>query len=340
MPKTTFTDAVTVVYALWANKLYGLDGHLHTGLDEDGSAPKIDLDQIDDEFLGIINDLLALKPLIVQLYFGDKVKADVFGGHGSDGDFNGGFNLTRNHYEFKNFNIASGQNIQVTNGFCRIKCTGNFTIDGALTGNPINIGGVGKGWFNNPGRTYNLGVDFLGSGGYETIDHTDLAGLTTIRDPGGLGGSGIVVECLGTITVNGTISCNGADAGVPVIISGSPVLGGSGAGSGGSVVLQSFSAIQINGTIDCIGGRGGNGFGTNAGGGGGGGGGRIWVAAPAINRLPNSFNVNGGLPGTTNGSGAQIGSAGGSFGGLGGVNAGAGQVGQIVEIVQNLFTPI
>lgn len=340
MPKTTFTNNVTVVYAAWLNKVFGLDGHKHTGLDEDGSAPFIDLDQLDPELVAILNDLLALKPLIAQLYFGDRVKADVFGGFGEDGAFTGTTNLDKDHYEFTDFTISVGQNVQVTGGVCRIQCTGNVVINGALTGVPKEAYGTGKAWFSNPGPTYNLGASFMGSAGYETIDHTDLAGLTTIRDPGGRGGSGIIIEALGTVTINGTISANGGNAGVATILSGNPVLGGSGGGAGGSVVVQSFSSIQLNGTIDCIGGQGANAYGSNAGGGGGGGGGWGYLIAPSVNRLPNSINVNGGLPGVTNGTGAQIGSAGGSFGGSGGINGGAGQVGKIVELTRSKFTPL
>jgi len=42
MAKTTFIDGVTAVTAAWLNEHFG-GGHVHDGLDEDGHAPKVDL---------------------------------------------------------------------------------------------------------------------------------------------------------------------------------------------------------------------------------------------------------------------------------------------------------
>lgn len=340
MPKTTFIDDVTIVYAAWLNKVFGLDGHNHLGLDEDGSAPRIDLEELSDELQSILTDLVGIRPLVQQLFFGDKVKAVLFGGSGQDGAFNGEYNLDREVYEFTNFTIPVGANIQVTGGVCRIRCTGNVVIEGALTGVPVQQFGVGKAWFNNGGRSYNPSASLMGSGGYETVDHTDEAGLTTIRDPGGLGGAAIIIEALGTSLVNGTISCNGGNAGVPVILSGSPVLGGAGGGSGGSITIQSYTGVQVNGTLDAIGGQGGGGIGTNAAGGGGGSGGWIRIMAPEINMLVNSVNVSGGLPGASLGTGARQGGGGGGFGGTGGNHKANGSIGKDIRIVRSIFNPI
>lgn len=340
MPATNFTDNVTPVVAAWLNKHFGTGGHNHLGLDEDGSAPKISIDELENDLANLLGDLSGIRALIPQLFYQDKAKIDAFGGNGGDGDFTGSFNLTRPYYEFNNFTIPSGFNVQVSRGFCRIKVKGTVLIDGTLNGSPINPGGVGKAWYSTGGQLYNTGVSWLGSAGGETVDHTDLAGLNTIRDRGGFGGAGIIIEALGSIIVNGTIAANGGNAGVPSIISGSPTLGGSGGGSGGSVTLQSFSAIQINGTIDLIGGQGGNGFGSNAAGGGGGAGGVFTAIAPSINKQPTSINVSGGNPGTSTGTGSNAGAGGGGFGGNGGNSKSAGQNGTIIELVRSIYSYI
>lgn len=339
MPATNFVDNVTVVFAAWLNKAYGINGHKHDGKDQDGSAPFIDLNQLDPTLSDLLGDLAALRALLPQLFYQDKARIAAFGGSGFDGAYIGNpLILDRPVYEFESFTINAGTNVQVTSGFCRIKVKGNVLIEGALTGVAMNPYGVGKGWFSNGGQAYNTGVSFLGSGGFETVDHTDATGLTTIRDRGGLGGSGIIIEALGTITVNGTISANGGNSGVPIILSGSPILGGSGAGSAGSITLQSFSAIQLNGTIDLIGGNGGGGIGTNAAGGGGGSGGIFTGLAPSINKQPNSINVSGGSPGASTGTGSFTGAGGGGFGGLGGNTKAAGATGKVIELIRPQFS--
>lgn len=335
MAKTFFTDNVTPVVAAWLNQVYT---HIHDGLDEDGHAPKITLGELEDDLANLLGDLSGIRALIPLLFYQDKARTQIFGGTGNDGVFNGGFNLTRPQYEFESFTIPSGFNIQVSQGFCRIKVKGDVLIQGSLTGVAVNPGGVGKAWYSTGGRPYNTGVSWLGSAGGETVDHTDLAGLNTLRDRGGAGGAGIIIEALGNIVVTGTISANGGNAGVPGIISGSPTLGGSGGGSGGSVTLESFTAIQINGTIDLIGGQGGNGIGSNAAGGGGGAGGIYTAIAPSINKLPTSLNVSGGQPGTSTGTGSNAGAGGGGYGGNGGNSKAAGQAGSIIELTRASFS--
>lgn len=333
--KTVFTDNVTPVVSAWLNLVYN---HVHDNLDSDGHAPFIDINQLDDDLRNLLGDLAGIRSLIPLLFYLDKAKTQIFGGTGNDGVYTGGYNLTLPQYEFETFTIPNATNIQMTGGVCRIKVKGDVLINGSLTGVPKNPGGTGKAYYNNGGLSYSTGVSWLGSGGAETVDHTDLSGLTTIRDRGGLGGAGIIIEALGNIVVNGTISANGGNAGVPTILSGSPILGGSGAGSGGSITLQSFSSIQINGTIDLIGGNGGNGVGTNAAGGGGGAGGIFTSISPTFNNLPNSINVNGGAPGISVGAGSNAGGGGGGYGGTGGNSKSAGQAGVANLLTKNIFS--
>ena len=44
MTKTNFIDGITAVSADWLNRHFGNGGHVHDGLDEDGHAPKVDLE--------------------------------------------------------------------------------------------------------------------------------------------------------------------------------------------------------------------------------------------------------------------------------------------------------
>ena len=335
MPKTLFVDNVSTINAAWANLVYL---HNHLGQDVDGSAPKITIEELEESLATLLGDLSGIRSLIPQLFFEDKIRAAVFGGLGGDGSYNGTFPLTNSQYEFTDFTIPVGTNIQVPNGSVRIKVQGNILIDGSLTGQPRNPYGLGKAWFTTGGEAYNTGADIKGSGGAETVDHTNASGLQVIRDRGGFGGCGITIEALGTIEINGTISCNGANAGTAQIISGSPTLGGSGGGSGGSCRIQSFTQIQYDGTLDLIGGNGANGYGTNAAGGGGGAGGVAELMAPVLNVAVNAINVNGGAPGTNTGSGANLSGAGGGFGGKGGNSKQAGAIGKIIQTIRGNFS--
>lgn len=340
MPKTSFVDAVTVVPALWLNAVFGIDGHNHKGLDEDGSAPKITLDEIDDQLLRVLNDLIALKPYVQQLFYNDKPRLDLFGGSGIDGAFDGLSNLDRSYYEFTDFVVPSGQTVRATGGYTRIKVKGDATIDGLLLGVPCNPAGIGKAWYNTGGNPYGLGSSFLGSGGGEAVDHSDIAGLTTLRDRGGLGGSAIILEVLGRIIVNGTIACVGGNGNLSQILTGTPSIGGSGGGSGGSIILQSFTQIQINGTMSVKGGNGADGQGSNVSGGGGGGGGWMRLFAPEINDQANSYEISGGTPGKTLGTGGKQGAGGGGFAGTGGNHKASGSPGKVIKQVVPMFSPI
>ncbi|NJL54219.1 hypothetical protein HC928_02885 [bacterium] len=339
MSKTNFVNNSTVVLAEFLNSIY-LDGHDHKGENRDGSAPKITLSEIDDQFLNILNDLIAVLPSIKLLFKGETPKVPLFGGLGRDGAFTGTSNLDRSYYEFTSFVISSGQTVRCTGGLTRIKVMGDLTIGGFLQGLPINPFGIGKGWYNNGGNAYGLGASFIGSGGSEAVDHSDLAGLNTVRDRGGLGGSSIILEVLGRVTINGSIGCTGGNGSLSQILTGSPSIGGSGGGSGGSIIIQSMDAIQINGTLGVTGGNGANGQGSNSSGGGAGAGGWIVLMAPQINELPNALNVDSGVPGSSLGTGSRLGGGGGGFAGRGGNSKATGEVGKIIRVTQPVFTPI
>lgn len=332
MSKPVFIDGVTVVDANFLNSIYGQGtdgGHDHLGEDRLGSASQISLDELTPTLQGIINDLIASKPIINQLVHNGSSRVPLFGGSGKDGEFNGQYALNNPLYEFTNFTIPAGTNVLVERGFVRIKCTGNFTIRGTLVGLAINQYGLGDAWYSDSGQVYNPLAQMYGSGGGETVDHTTLSGLTVIRDRGGNGGSGIIVECLGNILIEGSIICNGADGKQAQIISGSNhVLGGSGGGSGGLICLQSFSSIDLIGKLIANGGSGANGVGTNAGSGGGGGGGWIRCIAPTLNgTVQGNVEANGGISGNSTGTGSNLGAGGGSFGGKGGASKVAGNSG-------------
>lgn len=329
MVETVFQDAVTVVPAAWLNAVFGLDGHDHLGENRDGSAPQIALEELTPNLQGIINDLIASKNIISQLQFNGLNRTALFGGTGKDGAYTGAFALNNPLYEFTDFTVASGVTALVERGFVRIKCTGNFLLQGTLEGLAINQYGLGDAWYNNAGQIYNPLAQMYGSGGGETVDHTTLSGLTVIRDRGGNGGSGIIVEALGNIIIEGNIICNGSNGQEATIISGTNhTLGGSGGGSGGLIALQSFSRIDLIGKLLVNGGRGTNGLGTNAAGGGGGAGGWARGIAPIMNgTIAGNVEANGGLPGTSTGTGSNLGAGGGSFGGRGGNSRQPGNTG-------------
>jgi hypothetical protein len=344
MPKPVFVDGVTVVSAEFLNSIYGQGangGHDHLGEDRLGSASRISFDELDPQLQTLINDLLAIKPLVSQLEHNGMRRFDLFGGTGRDGNFNGEWHLNNPLYEFINFTIPPGVTIRTERGFVRIKCTGNFTIHagGTLEGVPLNQYGLGDAWYNNSGPVYNPLAQLYGSGGGETVDHTDLSGLSVVRHRGGNGGCGIVVEALGNIVIQGTIRCDGGDGMPATIISGTGhILGGSGGGSGGLIALHSFSRIDISGTLSVKGGRGADGYGSNAAGGGGGGGGWVRCVAPIANGSMANVQLSGGLAGTNIGLGTNLGAGGGSFAGKGGNSKEPGQPGLASIVGTNKYT--
>lgn len=332
MAKTTFTDTVTIVTAAFLNKVFR---HNHLNLDEDGSCNQITIEELEDTLQALLGDLSGIRSLLPQLFYEDKIRTNIFGGLGSDGAYNGTFPLDREQYEFTSFNIPVGTNVQVTNGVCRIKVKGAVTIAGSLTAQPKNPAGIGQAWFTTGGQAYNMGASLMGSAGAPTVDHTNQSGLQVIRDRGGFGGSHIGIEALDTITVTGTIACNGAPGQPAQILSGNPILGGSGGGSGGSLRLQSFSGIQINGTLDLLGGAGANAYGNNAMGGGGGSGGWGHLIAPLINIAANAVRLNGGVPGSRTGSAINLGGGGGGYPTRGGNTGEAGATGRLLTQILN-----
>lgn len=339
MAKTVFQNGITVVEDQWLNAVFGLDGHNHRGEDSDGSAPQISLEELTPTLQGIINDLIAAKPIISQLVYNGTSRVPLFGGSGKDGAYTGQYALNNPVYEFTDFEIPANTDVLVERGFVRIKCTGNFIVRGTLTGVPINQYGLGDAWYNNSGQVYNPLAQAYGSGGGETVDHTTLSGLTVIRDRGGNGGSGIIVECLGNILIEGSINCNGGNGQQAQIISGSNhVLGGSGGGSGGLICLQSFSRVDLIGKLRVNGGSGANGVGTNAASGGGGGGGWVRCIAPIINgTAQGNVEARGGISGVSTGTGSNLGAGGGSFGGKGGDSKVAGYAGIASLVSANSF---
>jgi hypothetical protein len=340
MAVTVFTNDSTVVTSNWLNAAYGPNGHNHRGLSDDGSAPKIGLDEIDTDLLNVMNEILAVRPQLADLFSGIRIKVPLFGGLGVDGAFTGTTNLTRSLYEFTSFTISQGQTVRCYGGVTRIKVQGDCTIAGLLLAQPIQPGGIGKGWYNTGGNGYGIGADPMGSCGSESVDHGDVSGLKVLRDRGGLGGGCLIIECLGTVLINGSIGANGGNGSQATILSGTPSVGGSGGGSGGSIIIQSYTRVQLNGTVDANGGNGAPGQNTDAAGGGGGSGGWIWVKAPEINDAGNTYSVNGGLPGTTYGSGARQGGGGGGFGGTGGNHKTTGSEGQLIKQTLANFTPL
>jgi hypothetical protein len=112
---------------------------------------------------------------------------------------------------------------------------------------------------------------------------------------GGSGGGAIHLNAAGTLTVNGTISANGATGGT---YSGSY---GAGGGAGGSIWLTANEMVG-NGIIRANGGAGGN----VSTGGGGGGGGRITSNITSSDTYAGTKTATGGAAGT----GATAGSAG------------------------------
>lgn len=126
---------------------------------------------------------------------------------------------------------------------------------------PGGVGGVGSGG-GGGGGTYgsaDLSTIFLGSGG---------GGGNMGGNPGQHGG-GIISISANTLTNNGSISSNGADA-----TSGSSESGAGGAGAGGSILLSANTMTLGSGTVTASGGSSTNGA-VKGGGGGGGGVGRI-----------------------------------------------------------------
>ncbi|MGB2843079.1 MAG: hypothetical protein WBC40_11505 [Halobacteriota archaeon] len=177
-------------------------------------------------------------------------------------------------------------------------------------------GGAGYGGEGGKGGHFNVdGGPGGGTYGYETL-HTLSMGSgggggsaegSGTAGPGGAGGGGIWLDAE-KITIDGTISANGANG-----QSGSGGMddaGGGGGGSGGGILICGKD-VTISGTLSANGGNGGNGY-KKGDGGGGGGGGRIkvfhestlsdpdWSVTEGIRGIGLNPGLDGG-PGSTRG---------------------------------------
>ena len=126
-----------------------------------------------------------------------------------------------------------------------------------------DYGGSGGGYGGSGGRGLNAGAAGLSYGSQFVARELGSGGGNGHGYTGGTGGGTIELSVVGTLTVDGTLAANGANA------SGYGSWGGGG-GSGGGIQLD-VGSLGGTGTIEADGGSGGGGWG------GGGGGGRIAI---------------------------------------------------------------
>lgn len=292
----------------------------------------------------------------------------VFGG-GNTTDLSYGSNITLGgRIDCRNFTLSAGNTITVSSGFLWIKASGNVSIAGIINVSPIVAGGFGFSGLCNPqhypaesGRGLGGGgghngaaalkyphtAALLGSGGASGF--ASIAGGTPqiTQSRGGFGGGAVIIEAAGTITIGGTIFCDGGAgtvASASSIGASSIVMPGGGGGSGGLIVLASLTSVTASAgsQLSIRGGSGASGYIANysgqAQGGGGGGGGYLVVQSPSNNLGAATVFLTGGVAGATVGTGSAVaGSIGGTYSGLGGLGGFAGGSGEIIN--QN-FTPV
>lgn len=296
-----------------------------------------------------------------------------FGGRGDSGAFVG-TNVTPaledGEYYFTDFTVPTGVTITVSK-LAKIYCTGNVNIAGtinvttaSLGGSPFIAGfngsyysgqglvgsGAGSAGGEVPGSTYSYLLSPVGSGG-SSGGYIIVGNYTVTTKQGGDGGGCVWIEAAGSITVTGNINANGIgglDAGFLGNTTNGFVLGAASGGSGGLVLLRSLSSLVISGVLSVRGGNGGvglinaNSWGAESGCGGGGG--RIILSSPSINTTGSTLNLQGGLAGNNNASGATsvvLNGNGGSFGGVGGSASSAiGQPGGIGLLTTRLVSPV
>jgi hypothetical protein len=337
MPKTNFVDNTSKIPAAWLNKVFT---HVHDGQDQDGSAPKIKQTELEDSIRAILNSVAIVQPTIAALTYNSATRTNVFGGNGTDGEYiagAGNSTLNKGVYNFTNFIIGSTRSVNAQGGLVRIKCTGNVTIDGTLTGLPTTHNRIASGFYLTADPAYNLSASLRGSSGSNGRNSTDTTGLQIIIGQGGKPGTTIIIEALGAITIGATgkIISRGENGQVGQVLSGSHSLPGSGGGTGGAIGLMSLTGIIQSGEVSATGGNGSDGVGTNAEAGSGGSGGYIYIASPANTTTDAQLIVTGGSAGVSYGTRAFKGSPGGSFAGIGGQLATAGEAG-IIEKIQSL----
>ncbi|MBH8566700.1 hypothetical protein I8748_31885 [Nostoc sp. CENA67] len=277
----------------------------------------------------------------------------IFGGSGDEGNYSlsGTDTLSQGEYFFKSFTINAGAVLTIDK-LAYIRVSGDVAINGTINiatatagggsfattlpsgnlgGNSGAGPGAGIGNLTN-GSAYSYLLAPHGSGGASGFVSISPGGNATIA-AGGRGGGGLIIDCGGKITINGTITALGGNAGAGVLNSGSANISGGGGGSGGLILLRSLRQVVVSATavLSVKGGNGSNGIVGNGAGGHGGGGGVVGIVSPSINTSGSTILLNGGTMGTTSGDGSTGGGAGGSFGGLGGLFPSiAAQSGQLI----------
>lgn len=299
-----------------------------------------------------------------------KPRADlirVFGGLGGDGAYNltSGTASLDGEKSYTSFTIAAGATLNCSQPLY-IRVAGNVVIDGTINmtacvrggqrhfGNyrPGTIPGFGGAGFAGATgvndvapSTYSYFISPLGSGGCG-----GLVGVTAIADfegtRGGNGGSALIIEATGTISVTGTINCNGGNgdgatvvkgAGGGAVPAGLEVCTGGSGGSGGLIWLKSLISVTAGGTttLSVRGGSGGLGYpSVSSQTAGGGGGGYVVCEAPVVNLTGANILLTGGASGTAVGFGSVPGA---SFGGQGGA---AGQAGGVGQLITRIASPL
>gem|GEM_PF-3709490 len=191
---------------------------------------------------------------------------------------------------------------------------------GYSSGNKVEGAGGGGGGYGATGGDggNNKGNDGIpGSGGssygssdsYETRMGSGAGGGSAScfkvagGGKGGDGGAALEIVATYSITIEGSITCDGQN-GDNGLVSGGSDGGGGGAGAGGGVFIAT-PRLNFTGTIDVRGGDGGGGGGSG-GGGGGGAGGRIKLVGCELN-ISGSFISLGGSPGSSSGTSATEG---------------------------------
>lgn len=272
--------------------------------------------------------------------------------------------LAEPNLQFKNFTVESGVTLEVESGTV-IRCTGTFQNDGTIVVFTSARGSLQSGFIGIDDGSYapaEAGVALrapspgeLGpststrAGGQAGIGVSEYQARMLLRPgpkagsgsggsfavQGASGGGSLVVLAKSSITNNGTITADGANA------------GSRSGGGGGIVVLGSTGSVTNSGTISATGGNGGNND-TFAGRGGGGGGGIIHFLAPTVTE--GTTDVSGGVGGVASGTVSsdprQGGGGGGACGGNGGVGgsvsssdtpnaAGAGSAGYALTTIAN-----
>ncbi len=308
----------------------------------------------------------------------------TFGGGGYQGDLTINDTQSLGGLQYVRDFVVGNTGIVNVTGFLYIKASGNVTIGGQMNCLAIASGSLGVFTYFNAGYQYfgesgsglgrsgghnaiatpqpypyqaSQGIGSGGSTGYTAMPPNSGGFITTSR--GGAGGGAIWIEAGGTITITGTINCDGTNATTPVIgsldVAGADIVSsGASAGTGGTIWLSSLVGINVNasGILSARGGDSSIGVRANGirglSGAGGPSGGYLVFFAPSINvNATAQLRVNGGIGGAAipNAGGGVIGSTPGpSFAAKGGrsfvASAIAGENGEAGQILQYNFTPV